>query len=124
MRKDWPACISRYEACFKCILAIADNSSALAGLYHHASFWAGDRLSIATSRSLFKPQPMAYLYVIVVIATVIFAVWGATNVISTEGECLTNQIWWTARYAKLAVVLAPILLALYSVSAVITQSSS
>jgi len=62
MRKDWPDFISRYEACFKCILAIADNSSALAGLYHHASFWAGDRLSIATSRSLFKPQPMAYLY--------------------------------------------------------------
>lgn len=62
--------------------------------------------------------------VIVVIATVIFAVWGATNVISTEGECLTNQIWWTARYAKLAVVLAPILLVLYPVSAVITQSSS
>ncbi len=57
--------------------------------------------------------------VIAVIITVIFAIWAATNVILLEGGCLTNQIWWIERYAKLTVVLAPILLALYPASAMI-----
>ena len=56
---------------------------------------------------------------LVIIAMMVFAAWAATNVFPTKGKCLTGLVWWTARYAKLAVVLASGLLALYPVSAVI-----
>ncbi|KAL8829746.1 MAG: hypothetical protein Q9191_001839 [Dirinaria sp. TL-2023a] len=49
----------------------------------------------------------------------IIAAWAATNVFPTRGKCLTGLIWWTARYAKLAVVLSSGLLALYPASALI-----
>ena len=49
----------------------------------------------------------------------IIAAWAATNVFPTRGKCLTGLIWWTARYAKLAVVLSSGLLALYPASAII-----
>lgn len=55
---------------------------------------------------------------IAVIATMILAAWAVTNAFPTEGKCLTSLIWWTARYAKLAVVLASGLLFLYPASAV------
>ena len=54
-----------------------------------------------------------------IIAIMIFASWAATNIFPTRGKCLTGLIWWTARYAKLAVVLASGLLAFYPVSAVV-----
>ena len=56
---------------------------------------------------------------IVVIALTIFSAWAATNVFPTRGKCLTGLIWWTARYAKLAVVLAVGLLVMYPASALI-----
>lgn len=56
---------------------------------------------------------------IAMIATMTFAAWATANVFPTRGKCLTGLIWWTARYAKLAVVLALGLLALYPASAVI-----
>ena len=56
---------------------------------------------------------------IVVIALMIFSTWAATNVFPTRGKCLTGLIWWTARYAKLAAVLAVGLLVVYPASALI-----
>ncbi len=99
--------------------AIANNGSALAGLHHHASFRARDRLSIATSRSLFEPQPMVYLYCHRRDNYCDLRHLGGNECHFLEGGCLTNQIWCIERYAKLAVVLAPILLALYPAGAVI-----
>lgn len=57
--------------------------------------------------------------VVVVISAMIFSGWAATNVFPTKGKCLTGLVWWTARYAKLAVVLASGLLAAYPASATI-----
>lgn len=54
-----------------------------------------------------------------IVALMVFFSWAATNVFPTRGKCLTGLIWWTARYAKLAVVLASGLLALYPISAII-----
>ena len=56
---------------------------------------------------------------IMLVAAMIFFAWAATNVFPTRGKCLTGLVWWTARYAKLAVVLSSGLLTLYPASAVI-----